>query len=343
MYTHTEVPLVRRFRGAAIVTIAALAVSACFLPNPPVDEDPSAGESSSSGGPGSSGAPTTSGAASSSGEATTTTTDAEGSSTSSTGSSTSTGEDEASSSGTTEFSLPTCPYEPSGGNVMVRTTDDGQVTELTTQACGTMMTFDRVRMESSAGMLQMAKCSDNNCEDCDPGQMVEVSMGLPDPFDSLGPVVIEGNCVELGVVWERPVDDACTPSRVVLRKVDDGVPSVVPGALYRLASGLDVTDEIDGFALTAAEGSMGPVHCPCEGDCCRDEPGSRFLDFTVDVGGELFMAQPLEAEQAQTVPLGVVEDKPNAAVISLVRAHYPSDCAALPTFEWVFRHPVFDP
>ena len=44
------------------------------------------------------------------------------------------------------------------------------------------------------------------------------------------------------------------------------------------------------------------------------------------------------AEQSQEVKLGEGEGE-NSAGISLVRSHFPSECAAPGVFEWVFRHP----
>lgn len=330
MMTQTNGRDVRRFRCAATLC-AALATSACFLPNPPVGEADST--ETSAAGSSSGGAPTTSG-----GEPTETTAAESSESSSSSGAdSTTTGEAEDTRGGTTEFSLPECPYVPLGGDLQVFEVMGEEVKDVTLQACGEARTFERVLVTGSSGSLTLAVCDDAACDECDTGAGLEIVTGLPDPFDALGSGVAEGKCVELGLTWERPTEgEACRPSRMVARAVVDGAVEVVPAVLYRVATGLDVTDELGGFALTAVEGAIGPIHCPCACAECRDEPGSRFVEFSLEVGGMVTMGEPLQAEQAQEVPVGMNE---GSAVISLVRANYPSDCGELPTFEWVFRHP----
>lgn len=319
----------------SLILGAALLTSACFLPTPPVEDATTAAASSSSDESSGGAAPTTSGTASSSDVGAST---GEPPGETSSSSSTTTG-DEPSSSGTTEFSLPQCPYEPAGGHVTLVTRDGGPATDLTLQPCGTETTFDRLELTSFESSLKMIACGDSQCGDCDPEQQVELGLGLPDPFTLLGGDVTEEGCFEVGVRWERASDDPalCIASRVVLRRIEGGAPKPVPSLIYRVAGVLETTDQIGDFALTAAIAGVGPIHCPCagEGDCCREPPGSRLLQFTVDVGGEQFVSDPLAGEQEQNMPFGV----DNLAKIALIRGHVPSECGAPGAFEWVFRHP----
>ena len=316
----------------SLILGAALLTSACFLPTPPV-EDATTAASSSSDESSSGDAPTTSGTSSSDGGTST------GEPPGETSTTTTTTGDEPSSSGTTEFSLPQCPYEPSGGHMTLVTRDGGPPTDLSMQPCGTETLFDRLKLTAFESSLSLIACGDSQCGDCDPKQQVELGLGLPDPFTLLGGDVQEGACFEIGVRWERASDDPalCTASRVVLRRIEGGAPKPVPSLIYRVAGTLEVTDQIGDFALTAALAGIGPIHCPCagEGDCCREPPGSRLLQFTVDVGGEQFVSDPLEGEQEQNMPFGV----DNLAKIALIRGHVPSECGAPGAFEWVFRHP----
>lgn len=340
MPAHIRGSSIRRV-GAAVV-LGATSLTACFLPTPPLEDattEVAAAASSSSGDAPSSGEMPTTGGETSSGAVVTTTGDS-GEEATTTSTSTTTGVDDPSTSGTTEFSLPQCPYEPSGAHVTLVTTEAGTPTDLTTQPCGTEQVFDRLKLVTLSSTLTLSVCSDGQCGDCDPKQTVELGLGLPDPFTTLGGDVTEEGCFEVGVRWERATaaPDVCAASRVVLRRIEGGAPTPVPSVLYRLAGALDVTDEVGEFALTAAIAGDGPVACPCEGDCCRDAPGSRVLQFAADVGGEVFLGDPLEAEQQQFLPLGADD----LATIALIRGHFPSACGEPGAFEWVFRHPEIE-
>jgi hypothetical protein len=323
-----------RGRGLVALVGAMIAAPACFLPVPPVGEDPSTSSESSSGDTSSGAAPTTGGESTSTGEATST-----GVAGPTSGSTSSTSE-EGESSGTTEFSLPTCPYEPPGVVVSLATGADG---DMSVMACGATEQFTRLKLTELGGSpLAFLACSDDDCSACGPDVAVELGLAIPDPFNSFGLGMVEGGCYSLDMKWERPVpgDPAmCRGSTVVVRRFVDRMPLVVPSVLYRLASELGVADEVEGFTLTAASAGPGTIHCPCDGDCCEAAPGTRDVQFTIAVDGEVFMGEPLVAEQAQDVPLEA-DEVIAAAGISLVRSHVPSECDELPVHEWVLRHPV---
>jgi hypothetical protein len=336
MFSHANVPKNRRFRGFAALVGVVIVAPACFLPNPPVDADPTeAASTSTTSGDTSTGEQPTTGDGSTSTGAETTTTGIVGTSTTDTSTT-----DEAESSGTTEFSLPTCPYEPPGTKVSLLTQVAG---DQTLQACGTTQAFDRVLLMTLGGPpLNFVACSDANCEDCDMTDTVDLGLVVPDPFNGYGGGVVEGGCYELGLAWNRPSEDdasLCTGSTVTLRRVLEDTPEVVPSLIYRLSSMLNVVDELDEFSLAADAAGVGTIACPCEGDCCREDPGTRDVQFTVGVGEDKFVGDPLQAEQAQSIPLGLENGEPNIAEIALVRSHFSSDCAALPTHEWLFTFP----
>lgn len=325
---------VKRGRGRGLVALvgAVIAAPACFLPVPPVDEDPSTSSASSSGGASTGEVPTTGGESTSTGEATST-------GVAETSTSSSTSEAGESSTGTTEFSLPTCPYDPPGAVVTLAAGAEG---DMSLQACGTNKQFTRLKLMQSTGTaLPFAACSDDACSECADDMAVDLDVAVPDPFSIFGAGVVEGGCYALDMKWERPTEGdpaVCQPSTVMLRRFVDGEPLVVPSLLYRLASELGVVDEVGEFSLTAAPASLGTIHCPCDGDCCEEPPGTRDVQFTIAVGGQQFMGEPLGAEQAQDLALD--DEEVEFAGISLVRSHVPSECAALPVHEWVFRHPV---
>jgi hypothetical protein len=330
MLSHTNVHVGRRYGVSLALAGLAIAVPACFLPVPPVDVDPSS-ESSSAAGTSTGEQPTTGGESTSS--------DEPGSTSTGSTSGASTTEAEG-SDGTTEFSLPTCPYDPPRSNVTLETSEDG---DLALQACGTTRIFDQLLLGGLGGApLEFSVCSDAACGNCVADEKVLLNVSIPDPFEGYGGGVVEGGCYEVEVKWERPSMDEpglCSASTVRIQRLVEGEPSIVPSMLYRLSGMLDVVDEIgDEFSLAAASAGEGTIKCPCDGDCCRDAPGTRDVQFTVTIGGTEFTGEPLMAEQSQAVKLG--EDKgENSAGISLVRSHFPSECAAPGVFEWVFRHP----
>ena len=177
----------------------------------------------------------------------------------------------------------------------------------------------------------------------EPREQVALGVVIPDPFDGYGGGVIEGGCYTVEVKWERPNMDEpsqCSASTVLIRRLVEGEPVAVPSMLYRLSGGLDVVDEVGDFSLTAALAGDGTITCPCEGgsECCREQPGTRDVQFTVALAGEEFMGEPLQAEQSQELKLDDAEPGITAG-ISLVRSHFPSECAAPAVHEWVFRHP----
>lgn len=311
--------------GLLALAGAVVAGPACFLPLPPVDADPATSDEASTAGVSTGEAPTTSGDAGSTGGSS--------SGAGSTSGSTTAAEGEE---GTTEFSLPTCPYAPPGTVVHLTTSDDG---DLSVQACGATKQFTHLKLTAIAGTMTFAECSDESCGDCVANDEVALDLVIPDPFSTFGLGVFEGGCYALDMKWERPTPDdgaQCTGSTVVLRRLEGGQAEVVPSLLFRISSALDVVDTVGEFSLAAASAGPGTIACPCEGDCCRESPGTRDVQFTVTVDGEQFMAEPLMAEQAQEVPLG---DEANIAGISLVRSHFPSECSALAAYEWVFRFP----
>lgn len=334
MLSHTNVHVGRRDCVSLALVGLAIVVPACFLPVPPVDADPSS-ESSSAAGSSTGEMPTTGGESTSTGEPGST------SSGSTSGASTSEAEAEG-SDGTTEFSLPTCPYDPPRSKVMLETSEDG---DLMHQACGTTRKFEQLQLGGFGGtVLEFAVCSDAVCGNCVANEKVLLNVSIPDPFEGYGGGVMEGGCYELEVKWERASKDEpelCVASTVRIQRLVDGEPLIVPSMLYRLVGMLDVVDEVGGdFSLTAAEAGQGTIKCPCDGDgdCCRDAPGTRDVQFTVTIDGAEFAGEPLMAEQSQEVKLGEGEGE-NSAGISLVRSHFPSECAAPGVFEWVFRHP----
>lgn len=309
-----------------------IAAPACFLPVPPVDAGESTGGGTSAGESSSGEQPTTGGESTSTGKA--------GSTSAASTSEASTTEPEG-SDGTTEFSLPTCPYDPPGAKVSLVTSEDG---DLTLQPCGTSKQFERLMLPLLTGSpLEFSVCSDAACGNCVDNEQVALGVVIPDPFDGYGGGVIEGGCYTVEVKWERPNMDEpsqCSASTVLIRRLVEGEPVAVPSMLYRLSGGLDVVDEVGDFSLTAALAGDGTITCPCEGgsECCREQPGTRDVQFTVALAGEEFMGEPLQAEQSQELKLDDAEPGLTAG-ISLVRSHFPSECAAPAVHEWVFRHP----
>jgi len=198
---------VKRGRGRGLVALvgAVIAAPACFLPVPPVDEDPSTSSASSSGGASTDEVPTTGGESTSTGDATSTgVADTTSSSTSEAG---------ESSTGTTEFSLPTCPYDPPGAVVTLAAGAEG---DMSLQACGTNKQFTRLKLMQSTGTaLPFAACSDDACSECADDMAVDLDVAVPDPFSVFGAGVVEGGCYALDMKWERPTvgDPAvCQPS-----------------------------------------------------------------------------------------------------------------------------------
>jgi hypothetical protein len=343
MLSHTNVQMYRFLRGLVALTGVTLAGPACFLPTPPLEEETTAATASSSSET-TEAAPTTTADTSSSGASTTTgePESTEGSTTAIEGTSTSTETtEEPASTGTTEFSLPECPYEPPGAVMSLLVRDGSVEDDRTHQACGTKEVFTGLQLALLASTLTFTRC-DAGCRTCDAEQTVDLALIVPDPFATFGVGVEEGGCYDLGVAWERPLEggEACEGSTVSLRRMVGAVPAPVPSFLYRHASELEAMDAIGGFALTAVPSGPGPVACPCDGDCCSETPGTRVLQFTIEVEGEEFMGAPLEAEQAQEVELGFQNGEPNKAGISLVRANFPSACEALPSYQWLFRFPT---
>ncbi len=279
--------------------------------------------------------PTDPGSSSSSGEPTT------GVGTSSTGEpgSSSTGDGSSGdTSGGLEF--PTCPYEPPGVEVSVMLSDGGATQDETLRPCGDTETWGPLRSEDFDGLgHHFQRCADDMCGACDPLDRLDLGLSVPDPFAGAGALLAD-SCARLHVAWNRPIagdDLLCRPSMVALVELVGGAPEAVPAVLYRHTQALPTSDVVGAFELVAAAASPGVIECACEGDCCREQPGSRQLDFTLVVAGEATAIPTLESQQAiQGIDLGGVEGSPDTGQLSLVRAFVPSACLEPPQYEWLF-------
>lgn len=101
-------------------------------------------------------------------------------------------------------------------------------------------------------------------------------------------------------------------------------PERVPAVLYRHTHGLPASDLVGDFEVAAAAAGPGAITCACEGDCCREDPGSRRVDFTIAMAGD---ATKIPALDSQEVAAGDLD---------LGRAYFPSACAEPAQYEWLF-------
>ncbi len=336
-----SIHILHRVRPLCLLISGAL--SACFQPNPRFDLTSTGSESSTSTGegPGEVTEPTDGGqpGSSSTGEGTTLEL------TGSTGSSSSSGAEElssssGSSSGGLEF--PLCPYEPPGVQVTLATVLGGVAEDFTLRPCGDSEVMGPLWNPGfEADHYALQQCGDAKCGACDADDVVQVGLVAPDPFGGYAASLVPGTCAQLHVRWDLMVpgkDDLCAPSMVALVELREGAPAVVPSMLYHRTQALPVMDVIGGFELGGGPGGAGAIECACDGDdCCREPPGSRLVAFTAAAAGEAIEIPTLESQQAvQGLGLGMIEGSPNSAELALVRAFVPSECGALPEYEWLF-------
>src|SRR5690606_24548172 len=105
-----------------------------------------------------------------------------------------------------------------------------------------------------------------------------------------------GDCVQLDLEWSRPSDDpeACALSGITLARVHNGQPAPLPALLYRYTESLPHTDVHGPFSLTGELHGPGAITCPCDGDCCDENPGSRRLRFLAALYGAEIEAPPVD-------------------------------------------------
>ena len=124
---------------------------------------------------------------------------------------------------------------------------------------------------------------------------------------------------------------------VALVELRDGEPERVPAVLYRHTHGLPASDLVGDFEVAAAAAGPGAITCACEGDCCREDPGSRRVDFTIAMAGDATKISTLDSQEvAAGVVLVPVEGKPETGDLDLGRAYFPSACAEPAQYEWLF-------
>lgn len=249
-----------------------------------------------------------------------------------------------SSGGSTGLSFPLCPYAPAGSQVsLAASVGGGAVEDLTTRPCGETTTLSPLRTADgfNGGGYVFERCSDDTCGACDPTDTVTLGLVAPDPWGGPVGALTDGTCAQMRVTWDRPAPAApgmCEASTIALVELEEGQPAVVPTLLFRRTHTLPVSDVVGDFELsTTAVAAPGPVACDCESDCCREDPGSRILDFILTVAEEPLKLAPLESEQGvMGLPLGEIEGAKATGQLGLVRAFFPSECGALPEFEWIF-------
>nr|WP_293176176.1 hypothetical protein [Nannocystis sp.] len=328
-------------RNTAVAIFALFApniLTGCLQENPRFDLE-TAGSSSSVGddppGPTSDGL-TDPGGSSSSGEPTT------GAGPSSTGEPGSSSTGDGSSGDTTEgLEFPTCPYEPPGVEVGITLSDGGATQDETLRPCGDTETWGPMLSEGYDGLgHHFQRCADDLCGSCDPMDRLDLALIAPDPFGGPAAALLPGACARLQVTWNRPIPgdpSSCRASTVALVDLVDGAPRVVPAVLYRHTHALPASDLVEGFELKAAAAKPGLIECACEGDCCREDPGSRQLDFTMVISGDASNIPTLESQQAvQGLDVGGIEGRPETGELALVRSFFPSACLEAPQYEWLF-------
>lgn len=249
---------------------------------------------------------------------------------------------DGSSGDTTEGTqFPTCAFNPSGVDIAVSLGKDGATLDETLRPCGVAETWSPMRSDGFDGLAHhFQRCADDLCAACDPMDRLELGMAVPDPFSGPAAALAAGSCARVQVTWGRAVpgdDMLCRPSMVALVELRDGALEPVPAVLYRYTEGLPTSDTVGDFQLAAAPAGPGEVECPCEGDCCLEQPGSRKIDFTIALAGDATVIPTLESETSlEDIELVAVEGKPETGELALVRAHFPSACAAPAQFEWLF-------
>lgn len=252
------------------------------------------------------------------------------------------GEDE-SSGGSTGLTFPLCPYAPAGSQVsLAAKVGGGAIEDLTLRPCGKLEVFSPLRNTGgfNGGGYIFDRCTDDACGACDPTDTVSLGLNVPDPWGGPVSALPDGACAQLQVKWERPAPAApgmCEASTIALIELTDSALAVAPTLLFRRTHTLPVADAAGNFELAAAAAGPGPVACDCESDCCREDPGSRILDFTIKVAEEPLKLAPLESEQGvMGLPLGKIEGAKSTGQLGLVRAFFPNECGGLPEFEWIF-------
>lgn len=259
--------------------------------------------------------------------------------------STSTGEPGSStgdgSSSTGEHVLPAwCPYDLAGVTVGLTASKDGASIELDAQACGAeeMATF--FVAGSSATELELMVCAAPLCGECDADEKLVVSLELPPGVPGLPPQLAPGVCLEVDARWDKPTDEPglCGVSRLATTLITAGQPEPIPRFLYRHAGALPASDAQGTFAFTGEAAPPGAFPCPCEGDCCEQQPGSLPVAFTAKFGqGEVGL---LPLEPPDTTPAFLVETVEGdelTASVTLIRSTIPSACDAPGQHEWILR------
>ncbi len=273
------------------------------------------------------------------------TTDAPTTGAGTTGVSSSTGEPGSStgdgSSSTGEHALPAwCPYDLAGVAVGLTASKDGLSTELDAQTCGAEKAASFLVAASSATELELAVCASQPCGECDVDEKLAVSLKLPPGVSGLPPQLAPGTCVQVEARWDKPTDEPglCGVSRLATTLIVAGQQEPIPRFLYRHAGALPASDTHGTFAFTGEAAPPGAFPCPCEGDCCAQQPGSLPVAFTAKFGqGEVGL---LPLEPPDTTPAFIVETVEGdelTASVTLIRSTIPSVCDAPGQHEWILR------
>lgn len=234
-----------------------------------------------------------------------------------------------------------CPYEPAGVDATLVRVEHDVPADLSARPCASEHLFAGLQVISAVdGDLVASVCTDATCGACDPADTLTLSLTLPDGFAGVPGHLAADECVQLDLEWSRPGEDpdSCALSGIALTGLHDGTPGPVPTFLYRYTESLPHTDVHGPFALTGQLHGPGAITCPCDGDCCDEQPGSRRLRFTASLFGGEIGAPPVEP--GATVPLFAFGDPEGGDLfgdISLVRAHVSADCSAPARHEWLLR------
>ncbi|MDC0674935.1 hypothetical protein [Nannocystis radixulma] len=246
--------------------------------------------------------------------------------------------DTGSDTGTTEPEFGHCPYAPGGVDVALSRLQQGVPTDLTARDCGAAEQFSGQVISNAPDQLELAVCADATCGACDPADALTLSLALPDAVVGLPAQLAAGDCLQLGVDWNRAGADPqmCTPSGVSLVGLREGQPEPVPKFIYRYTETLPRNDVLGPFELVGILHGPGELSCPCDGDCCAEQPGARRLRFIAKLWNAEIESAPVDP--GTTVPLfafGTPEGSDLYGDISLVRAVVPSECAAPARHEWL--------
>lgn len=234
-----------------------------------------------------------------------------------------------------------CPYDPPGVEATLVRVEHDVVADLSARPCASEHAFPGLQViAATGGALEASVCADATCGACDPADTLTLALALPDESAGVPDHLAAGDCVQLDLEWSRPGDDpgTCALSGVTLARVHGGKPAPIPTLLYRYTESLPRTDVHGPFSLTGELHGPGAITCPCDGDCCDEQPGSRRLRFLAALYDAEIEAPPVDP--GLTVSLFAFGDPEGGDLygdLSLVRAHVSADCAAPPRHEWLLR------